>query len=318
MSCNTALFAPFLAHQSAIIVDGGLATELEARGHNLHDSLWSAKILMEDPQAIYQVHLDYLWAGADVIITATYQATLAGLMARGLDAAEAEQILRLAVELACRARDDFWAQVGGAASGRLRPLVAASVGPYGAYLANGAEYTGDYDLDEAGLVAFHRPRWHILATSGADLLACETIPSAAESRALVRLLAETPTLPAWMAFSCRSAAEISDGTPLADCAAELDGVAQIAAVGINCTAPRHVPGLITAAQTATTKPIIIYPNSGEAYDPVAKVWLGQTDAEGFGTSAREWRKLGAALIGGCCRTGPAHIRAISDRMRKHV
>ena len=310
------MFAPFFAHQSTIIVDGGLATELERRGYDLHDTLWSAKILLEAPHAIKQVHLDYLWAGADVIIAATYQATLEGFATRGLSTAEGEHLLRLAVQLALEARDEFWAQVGGEKSGRCRPLVAASIGPYGAYLANGAEYTGDYDLDEEGLLAFHRPRWHILATSGADLLACETIPNTAETRALARLLAETPALPAWVCFSCQDGHRLWDGTPIAECAAALDGLAQVVAIGVNCTAPRYLPGLIAAVQSATSKPIVVYPNSGETYDAERNVWLGQSEAEAFGTSAREWRKLGAALIGGCCRTTPAHIRALSERFRR--
>lgn len=311
------MFTSYLNHHSTVIVDGGLATELEARGYDLHDALWSAKILVEAPQAIKQVHLDYLWAGADVIISATYQATVAGFVARGFSTAEAEQLLRLAVQLAIEARDEFWAEVDGKSelNGRLRPLVAASVGPYGAYLANGAEYTGDYDLDEAGLVAFHRPRWHLLANSGADLLACETIPSAAEARALAQLLPETPHIPAWFCFSCGDDQHLWDGTPIAECAALLEPLAQVAAVGINCTAPRHLPGLIAAVQSATSKPIVVYPNSGETYDAVHNIWLGQSEAQAFGTSAREWRKLGAALIGGCCRTTPAHIRALSQRFR---
>ncbi|MCP4420657.1 MAG: homocysteine S-methyltransferase, partial [Chloroflexi bacterium] len=189
------------------------------------------------------------------------------------------------------------------------------VGPYGAYLANGAEYTGDYDLDEAGLLAWHRPRWQILASSGADLLACETIPSLAEARALRQLLLETPTMPAWMSFACRDGLHISDGTPLAACARLLDDVPNLLAVGINCTPPRFVPDLITAVQTSTHKQIIIYPNSGEAYDASNKQWLGESDPLTFGTISREWHKMGALLVGGCCRTRPAHIQQIRDRTR---
>ncbi|MCP4421158.1 MAG: homocysteine S-methyltransferase, partial [Chloroflexi bacterium] len=163
---------PFLNYQNVFILDGGLATELETRGHNLDDPLWSAKILLEQPEAIRQLHSDYLWAGADCVISASYQATLPALQAHGFSESEAADLIRLSVQLAQEARDQFWA-IKANRRWRLRPLVAASVGPYGAYLANGAEYTGDYDLDEAGLLAWHRPRWQILASSGADLLACE-------------------------------------------------------------------------------------------------------------------------------------------------
>jgi homocysteine S-methyltransferase len=306
---------PFLERQGTLILDGGLATELERRGHDLSDELWSARLLRDDPDATRQVHSDYYWAGADCCTSASYQATIPGFMRRGHTAAEAKYLLRLSVRLVIEARDEFWS-VAANRTNRLPPLVAASVGPYGAYLADGSEYTGQYDLDEAGLAEFHRERWAILAGSGADLLACETIPSLAEARALAGLLAETPDVWAWFSFSCRDGQRISDGAPIAECAAFLSAYERVAAIGINCTPPRFIPDLIRAVAAATTKPIIVYPNSGETYDPVGKRWLGESVPAEFGTYSREWRKLGAGLIGGCCRTTPAHVRQISDRFRK--
>ncbi|MCB9420552.1 MAG: homocysteine S-methyltransferase [Ardenticatenaceae bacterium] len=306
---------PFLDFQDALILDGGLATELEARGCDLRDELWSARLLLENPTLIQEVHLDYYRAGADCGISASYQATIPALMARGLSEAEAIALIRLSVRLVMQARDQFWAEPSNRQN-RLRPIVAASVGPYGAALADGSEYTGDYDLDEAGLVEWHRQRWHILANSGADILACETLPSHNEMRALAQLMGETPEMPAWVSFSCRDERNINDGTPIADCAAFLDGVTQVVAVGINCTPPSLIPSLIREVRSVTQKPIVVYPNSGETYDAVQKVWLGQSVPSEFGTFSREWRKEGAALIGGCCRTRPAHIRQIADRMRR--
>lgn len=306
---------PFIDSQGALILDGGLATELERHGADLSDRLWSARLLADDPALIRQVHLDYYWAGADCGTSASYQATLPGFVARGMGADEARRLMRLSVQLAAEARDAFWA--AGPHPKRLRPLVAASVGPYGAYLADGSEYTGDYDLDEAGLVDFHRERWALLAESEADLMACETIPSFAEARALAALLARTPGSWAWFSFSCRDGARISDGTPIAECAEFLTGRPGVAAIGVNCTPPRFIPDLIRAVTAVTALPVIVYPNSGETYDPVAKRWLGESVPTEFGSFSREWRKLGAALIGGCCRTTPAHIRQISDRFRKY-
>lgn len=306
---------PFLDFQNALILDGGLATELEARGCDLSDKLWSARLLLDNPDLIRQVHLDYYWAGADCCISASYQATIAGFMGRGLSETEAVDLLRLSVRLVEEARNQFWS-IPAHRTGRLRPIVAASVGPYGAALADGSEYTGDYDLDEDELVDWHRQRWHILAESGADILACETIPSHSESRALARLAAETPQMPVWVSFSCRDGKHINDGIPIADCAAHLDGVKQVVAVGINCTPPSYIPSLIREVRGVTQKPIVVYPNSGEVYDPVHKIWLGQSVPSEFGTFSREWRKEGAALIGGCCRTTPAHIRQVADRMRR--
>jgi homocysteine S-methyltransferase len=305
---------PFLEQQGVFILDGGLATQLEARGADLGDDLWSARLLLDQPDLIRQVHYDYFVAGADCAISASYQATIPGFMKRGLTETAATDLLRLSVQLAIEARDSFWRDEANRV-GRLRPLVAASVGPYGAALANGSEYTGDYDLDAEGLFHWHRRRWHILATSGADILACETIPSLAEAKALARLLPETPAVWAWFSFSCRDGQHISDGTPLAECAAYLTEVAQVAAIGVNCTPPPYIPSLIAEVARVSHKPVVVYPNSGEAYDAAHNRWLGLSSAAEFGTFSREWRKAGAALIGGCCRTGPEHIRQIRDRFR---
>jgi homocysteine S-methyltransferase len=304
----------FLQQENVLILDGGLATELEARGFDLNDSLWSARLLMDAPEAIYRLHHDYLVAGADCIISATYQATVPGLVKRGLPEVEAADLLQRAVQLAREARDAFWADRRHR-HGRLRPLVAASIGPYGAYLADGSEYTGRYDLDESGLLAFHRSRWRLLADSGADLLACETIPSFAEARALARLLAETATIPAWFSFSCRDGQHISDGTRLAECVAWLGDKEEVAAVGVNCTAPRHVASLVAGIRRLTKKPMIVYPNSGEQYDASRRCWTGVCDPVEFTTAALKWRTAGASLIGGCCRTGPQHISQIRRRLK---
>lgn len=305
---------PFVQKYGAFVLDGGLATELEASGADLSDELWSARLLRDDPEAIERVHRAYFEAGADCAITASYQATIPGFVAQGMSEFEAIRLIWLSVNLAVRARDEFWA-VEANREGRERPLVAASIGPYGAYLADGSEYRGDYDLGEDGLVDWHRRRWHILARTQADLLACETIPSFAEARAQVRLLQETPERMAWFSFSCKDGEHISDGTPLAECAVYLDQFEQVVAVGINCTAPRFLPELIQSTFAVTKKPIIVYPNSGETYDVARKDWHGESVPAEFGTMSREWRKLGASGVGGCCRTRPAHIQQIRDRFR---
>jgi homocysteine S-methyltransferase len=304
---------PFLDELGYMVLDGGLATELEARGFDLNDELWSASVLIEDPDAIRRLHYDYLAAGADCIITASYQGTLPGFMKRGMSEAEAACLLRSSVTLAIDVRDTFWDQAANRAD-RVKPIVAASVGPYGAFLADGSEYSGAYDLDEAGLVRFHRPRWELLAETGADILACETIPSMAECRALLTLLQETPSRHAWFSFSCRDERHISDGSRLVDCLALLDAQEQVAAVGINCTSPNFIPGLLAEARRIASKPLVVYPNSGEQYDVASRDWRGQSDADEFGLACRNWYSDGASIIGGCCRTGPEHIRQIRRQL----
>lgn len=305
--------AAFIQQQGFMVLDGGLATELEVRGLELDKTLWSASILVEQPEAIQKLHCDYLAAGADCIISASYQATVQGFEAFGMDRSLAEAILRRSLELALAAR----AEVSGdaaAASGRCRPLVAASIGPYGAYLADGSEYRGDYGLDVCDLEAFHRPRWQVLAGAGADLFACETIPSVVEARALIRLLRKSPDLNAWFSFQARDGAHIADGTAFARVVEEIDSEGQILAVGVNCTAPELVGDLIRIAKNHTDKPVVVYPNSGEEWDAERRRWTPASGQCSFDELAFEWFTLGARLIGGCCRTGPETVKKVRNRL----
>ncbi len=288
-----------------MLLDAGLATSLEAKGCNLDDELWSARMLLDSPELIRQVHLEFLDAGADCITTATYQATLAGFRKHGLSDEEGVELLRTSVRLGLDARDAFWDEPLNR-RGRLRPLVAASVGPYGAYLADGSEYNGRYGLDERELYDFHKQRWSLLAESDADLLACETIPSLVEAKALLRLLDETPERWAWLSFSCRDERHLCDGNTFADAVDLCARRANLAAIGVNCTAPAYVAGLIEIARERTDRSIAVYPNSGESYDPATKSWGDSPDTD-WTAAAPDWVRLGASMVGGCCRTGAAEI-----------
>lgn len=300
--------------QGFFVLDGGLATTLEARGFDLDDPLWSARVLLEAPGAIRRVHLDFLAAGADCIVTSSYQATLEGFRRRGLGETEAEELLRRSVRLGLEARDAFWSEPRNR-EGRLRPLVAASVGPYGAYLADGSEYTGDYDLDDEGLYAFHRRRWQILADAGADLLACETLPSRREARVLLGLLEESPGTWAWMSFSCRDGTRLNDGSRFEAVVRDCEAATGVAAVGVNCTSPRHVSSLIDEARRVTDRLLLVYPNSGETWDASAKTWSADPTSLDRGAAAREWHEAGAAGIGGCCRVAPDDIARVRGALR---
>lgn len=306
--------ASILDRFPALVIDGALATELERRGCDLKDNLWSAKILLEQPESIKQVHFDYFKAGADCAITASYQATLEGFKKRGLSESEAIALIQRSVQLAIEAREEFWADPANRA-GRAKPFVAASVGPYGAFLADGSEYRGDYGLSEKELMDFHRPRMKALIEAGADMLACETIPSLIEAQALAKLLKEFPNAIAWLSFSARDEKHVSEGQRFADCVEQLKDHPQIAAMGINCTSPKFIPSLIQEAQKVTEKPILGYPNSGETYDATKNDWNGDPVVDSFGEQAREWYNAGARLIGGCCRTTPADIRVIASWAR---
>jgi homocysteine S-methyltransferase len=309
--------APFLERQGALILDGGLATELEKRGADLDDPLWSARLLLENPDLIRQVHHDYYAAGADVAVTASYQASFPGLMKRGLSRTEAARLMAASVRLAHEAREIFWSDAGNRV-GRLRPLVAASIGPYGAHLHDGSEYRGDYGVGRAELMAFQRERMSVLAEAGADLLACETIPSRLEAEVLLELLEEFPDVRAWLSFSCRDGAHISDGASFADCAQLTNASQQIVAVGLNCTPPQYAEALVRAAVAATARPVLVYPNSGEQYQVEGNRWLPGEGVDDFVAAARRWHAAGARLIGGCCRTGPGEIEGIARALRHAV
>lgn len=296
-----------------VILDGGLATELEAQGHDLSDRLWSARLLVVDPDAIEAVHLAYFRAGAQVATTASYQATVPGFAAAGLDRSEALDAIRRSVELARRARDRFLAEAGGiGGAGGLR--IAGSVGPYGAMLADGSEYRGDYDPGAAVLREVHAPRIEGLLDAGADLIALETIPTMREAEVLIGLLDEFAAT-GWLSYQCRDGASTAAGEPIAAAMALGAGVSGIVAIGVNCTAQRFVSELLATASQATDRPLIAYPNGGDRWDAAARRWVGDDTAGALdAASEAAWTELGAQWLGGCCGTGPADIAALAAEL----
>lgn len=302
-------FDELLASRRGIVLDGGLATELERRGADLSDSLWSARQLVVNPELICQVHEAYFAAGADIAVSASYQTSVAGFAAHGIGFRDAVQLMAMSVDLAREARGRFWNGPGRGA-GRAWPLVAASIGPYGASLADGSEYRGNYGISRQELCDFHGPRLAAVMTARPDLLAIETIPSVDEAELILELLAAWPGIRAWVSFTCRDASRISDGQPLADAIAAVAGHPSVAAVGFNCVAPALADELLTAAARVTDKPLVIYPNSGERWDAGARRWVPGDAPFDFADGALRWFELGARLIGGCCRTDPETIRTI--------
>jgi homocysteine S-methyltransferase len=289
-----------------MVLDGGLATELERCGCDLSGDLWSARALIDFPDVIEAVHLDYLSAGADCIVSASYQVSFEGFAAAGLSAEDTVAALEKSVAVAESARARF------ANARTQRPWIAASVGPYGAMLHDGSEYHGNYGCSFQELLAFHRSRLKVLATTSADLLACETIPSLGEALALVEALREFPQLSAWISFTCVDECHTGHGERLSACAEALEREPQVVAIGVNCTPPHYISSLIKEARQATRKPIVIYPNSGKTWNAVERTWIGNSEFCDFGLLAREWFSEGANWIGGCCGTGPADIRRIRE------
>jgi homocysteine S-methyltransferase len=283
-----------------VVLDGGLATQLESQGHCLDSTLWSAQLLRDDPDAIVQAHLAYFTAGAQVATTASYQASLGGFAQAGISLAEAEQLIRRSVRLAEQARaraedsDDRW--------------IAGSVGPYGAALADGSEYRGDYDLTIDELRIWHRPRIALLAEAGVDILALETIPCLAEVEALLAEI-EGSRQPCWLSITC-AGERTRAGEPAVEAFSLAGEVDEIVAVGVNCIDPADADTLVQSARESTGKPVVVYPNSGERWDAATRAWIGP--AAYRPEDVTDWISGGARLVGGCCRVGPAEIRGIRD------
>jgi homocysteine S-methyltransferase len=301
-----------LAGGRTVVLDGGLATELEAGGADLADALWSARLLVEDPGAIARAHLAFFRAGAQVATTASYQASFEGFARRGIAEDAAAGLMRRSVELASEAR--ALARAGRDERDDDRPLlVAASIGPYGAFLADGSEYRGRYGLGVAALRDFHRRRMAILLDAGPDLLAIETIPEIEEAEALTTLLGELDGA-GWLTFTCADGARLRSGAQVEEAFALADGARGVVAVGLNCTAPEYALELVDRAVATTAKPVVVYPNSGEEWDPVRRQWSGArhpVDA----ASAGGWIAAGARIVGGCCRVTPAQIGDIAASLR---
>ncbi|WP_320778987.1 homocysteine S-methyltransferase [Streptomyces sp. CRN 30] len=303
MTIGTTDFARALTGPAPLVLDGGLSNQLTAAGHDLSDSLWSARLLADRPDALVDAHRTYYEAGADVAITASYQATFEGFAARGIGRGRAAALMARSVELAREA-----ARLAGT---ERRLWVAASAGPYGALLADGSEYRGRYGLTVAGLERFHRPRLEVLAAARPDVLALETVPDTDEATALLRAVRGLG-VPAWLSYTV-DGDRTRAGQPLEDAFALAADVEEIVAVGVNCCAPGDVTRAVTVAARVTGKPVVAYPNSGEIWDAAARAWTGEP-AFSAG-DVRGWRAAGARLTGGCCRVGPDVIARVAQTLR---
>ncbi|WP_338231211.1 homocysteine S-methyltransferase [Companilactobacillus muriivasis] len=309
------LIAADLKNRKGLVVDGAMATELEKHGVNTDSDLWSAKALIENPEAITAVHESYFQNGADVATTNTYQANVSKFMELGFSESESENLVIKAVELAKKARSNYFDSLPKDVRQKRapHPLVAGSVGPYGAYLADGSEYTGDYNLSKSEFQEFHYSRMELLDRAGVDLFAFETQPNFDEANALVDLLMDKfPEQHAWLTFSVKDDSTLCDGTSLSEAVKYFNGADQISAIGVNCTTLENIHEIIRNVNQVTDKPIIVYPNNGDIYDPVTKTWQANPQADTFSDLVPEWLEAGAKLIGGCCRTTPNDIKEISN------
>lgn len=300
-----------------MVIDGSMSTVLEALGADTSSSLWTAAALAEQPELVKQVHLDYFRAGADCGITCSYQATIPGLMAHGYSNEEAEKIIADSVRIFLEAREEWWNEEGRDA-GRAYPVCLAGIGPYGAYLADGSEYRGNYGVSDRTLYDFHRRRMEILAEAGADVLLIETQPSLNE--VLIEAgIAEDLGADYWISFSCRDGMRINEGDLIRDCAAALsEGHPGLKMIGVNCSKPEYIASLIHEIRNVTDIPVGVYPNSGFVYDPETKTWTVPEGQMDFGTYARSYMKAGASAVGGCCTTNADHIRQVTEVRDKYV
>ncbi len=302
MRTQDSTFIRLLERDQPLLLDGGLATQLEKQGCDIGHELWSASLLQSNPEAIVVAHLAYLAAGAECLATASYQASREGFGKHGLSVAEADALMLLSVVLAKRARKEAGSDVA----------IAASLGPYGAMLHDGSEYSGNYSVSAQVLRDFHSARLKLFDSAGADVIALETIPSRQEAEVLAELLLECET-PSWISFSCRNERQICDGTNLAEVASLFVDHPTVVAVGINCTPPQYAPALVRELRAATPdKFVMSYPNSGETYNVAGNRWSGAVTPGDCAVVAGELIGAGAKIVGGCCRMGPEHISAIAS------
>ncbi len=302
-----------LEETKIMVIDGAMSTALEELGCDLNDALWSAKVLIESPEKIKEVHKNYFAAGADCSISASYQATIPGFIKRGFTEAEAESLIVRSVELLKEAREEWWEESGKAA-GRAYPITACAVGPYGAYLADGSEYKGNYGVSDEVLREFHKRRMELLWNAGGDILAIETIPSMDEAILLAEMVEEMGA-GCWITFSCKNETEVCEGQKISDCAKALSKFKCVQAIGINCTAPHLVASLIGEIKQVCDTPVIVYPNSGAEYDPETKTWSRPEGCKPYGEFAKDWKDAGAELIGGCCCTTAKNICEVHGVVR---
>lgn len=310
MNPPTDLFAA--AEQGVVVLDGGLGTLLEARGNDITGQLWSAQILRDRPEEVLAAHRDFFAAGARVATTASYQVTRQGLAAIGGRPEEADQLLRRSVEVARRAVDEAAARYGGDGVDR---WVAASIGPYGAGPGRGTEYDGDYGLTVSELAAWHRPRIEVLASTDADVLLAETIPSILEVEALARELSDA-ALPAMLSVTVADG-RMRDGTELSEVQRILAGVHNIRAVGVNCCGAEDALAAVRILAEGTDRPLIAYPNSGERWNHVARTWEPREKGELTPLGAvPDLLGAGVRFLGGCCRVTPREIEAMTGLIGK--
>ena len=305
MTNNKTAFVERLSRDQPLLLDGGFATQLEAQNCDVNHVLWSASLLRTNPDAIVAAHEAYLSAGAECIETASYQASYEGFASLGISSGQADEMMRLSIRLASKAN-----KAGHA-------MIAASIGPYGAMLADGSEYKGNYGVARSTLVGFHKSRLDLFDETEADVLAVETIPSLEEAEVLAELLAECST-PSWVSFSCKDESNICDGHSIAKAAAIFKDHPKVVAVGINCTQPQYAVSLIKRIkQVLPEKHIVAYPNSGEIYNASTNSWSGTVSPVECSLAAVEWVNAGAKIVGGCCRMGPKHIAAIKAAIGKN-
>ena len=300
-----------------MVIDGSMSTALEALGADNSSKLWTAAALVENPDLVKRVHLDYFKAGADCGITCSYQATIPGLMEHGYSKEEAERLIADSVRLFCEARDEWW-ESEGRDQGRCYPICLAGIGPYGAYLADGSEYKGQYGVSDDVIYDFHRRRLEVLKEAGADIMLIETQPSLNEA-VIAAKICEELGVDYWISFSCKDGYSICEGDRISDCAKALSsGYPHLKMIGVNCSKPEYIESLIRELKSATDLPIGVYPNSGLIYDPATKTW---TKAEGqldFGEYAFKYMMAGADAVGGCCTTAAEQIRQTADAREKYL
>lgn len=281
-----------MSDERVLILDGGLSTALEESGYDVSGPMWTGELLLSNPDAITAAHRSFVEAGADILITGSYQISFEGGRSVGWSDDDVERALRNSTAAARLAANED-------------TIVAASIGPFGAHLNDGSEFRGNYGASARAIREFHDRRLDIVLDTEPDMLAIETMPDLDEVRIIMELVeSKSPEIDFWVSFTVREAGTLSGGATFADACAVVERESSAIAIGINCSPLSVITQTLVSVDTDL--PFVVYPNAGQSWDSESMSWAGKPE---FATSVNveEWVSAGARIVGGCCGYGPGHI-----------
>ena len=287
------------------LLDGSMSFPMEQLGYNLKNKLWTGKALINNPDLIKDIHKGYIDAGADFISTSTYQISFDRLKNMGYQSEEIKKIFQKSVDIVKDAIEE--------SKLKKEIKIVGSFGPYASYDPEASEYIGEYDSTDIEIKKFHLNNIRIIEETDLDIILYETIPCLREIKILSEALSHS-TKEIWISITCNEEMEFRDGSSFKDACEIISKIEKITTMGINCFSPLLVKKAIDLLKKYSNKKILIYPNSGEIYNPKERFWTGNNE---FNNSMiKNWLSLYPDIIGGCCRIGYDDIKKMRVEIDK--